>query len=103
MSVDQSFANSIDSTVYSETFKHSQFVALKMKDAICDYFVMKERRRPDVDLKNPDIKFHLHIDRELVTISLILLETLYLKRDVVTEKNKEKRRLMKFSLQECCN
>lgn len=68
MSVDQSFA--IDSTVYSETFTHSQFVALKMKDAICDYFVMKERRRPDVDPKNPDIKFHLHIDRELVTISL---------------------------------
>ncbi len=33
-------------------------------------FVMKERRRPDVDPKNPDIKFHLHIDRELVTISL---------------------------------
>ena len=31
---------------------------------------MKERRRPDVDPKNPDIKFHLHIDRELVTISL---------------------------------
>ena len=41
-----------------------------MKDAICDYFVMKESTRPDVDPKNPDIKFHLHIDRELVTISL---------------------------------
>ena len=26
---------------------------------------MKERRRPDVDPKILDIKFHLHIDREL--------------------------------------
>ncbi|PQA90150.1 RNA methyltransferase [Chryseobacterium shigense] len=68
MSVDQSFA--IDSTVNSETFKHSQFVTLKMKDAIVDYFQDKFHRRPDVETKSPDIKFHLHIDRELVTISL---------------------------------
>ncbi|KFF03599.1 THUMP domain-containing class I SAM-dependent RNA methyltransferase [Chryseobacterium luteum] len=68
MDVDQSFA--IDSTVNSETFKHSQFVTLKMKDAIVDYFQDKFKRRPDVETKSPDIKFHLHIDRELVTISL---------------------------------
>ena len=68
MNVDQTFA--IDATVYSERFKHSQFMSLKMKDAIADYFKFKYRRRPDVDPKNPDIKFHLHIDRELVTISL---------------------------------
>lgn len=68
MNVDQTFA--IDATVYSERFKHSQFMSLKMKDAIADYFKLKYRRRPDVDPKNPDIKFHLHIDRELVTVSL---------------------------------
>lgn len=68
MDVDQTFA--IDATVYSERFKHSQFMSLKMKDAIADFFKLKYRRRPDVDPKNPDIKFHLHIDRELVTISL---------------------------------
>ncbi|ASW74249.1 DNA methylase [Chryseobacterium piperi] len=68
MDVDQSFA--IDATVNSETFKHSQFVTLKMKDAIVDYFQEKFKRRPNVEPKSPDIKFHLHIDRELVTISL---------------------------------
>ncbi len=68
MDVNQTFA--IDATVYSERFKHSQFMALKMKDAIADYFKFKYRKRPDVDAKNPQIKFHLHIDRELVTISL---------------------------------
>jgi len=68
MDVDQSFA--IDATVNSERFRHSQFMTLKMKDAIVDFFKFKYRKRPDVDNKNPQIKFHLHIDRELVTISL---------------------------------
>lgn len=68
MNVNQTFA--IDATVYSERFKHSQFMSLKMKDAIVDYFKFKYRTRPDVDAQHPDIKFHLHIDRELVTISL---------------------------------
>ncbi len=68
MSVDQTF--SIDATVYSERFNHSQYISLKMKDAIVDFFNFKYRKRPTVDTRDPDIKFHLHIDRELVTISL---------------------------------
>ncbi len=68
MDADQTFA--IDATVYSERYSHSQFMTLKMKDAIVDYFVAKHRKRPSIDTKNPDIKFHLHIDRELVTISM---------------------------------
>ncbi|WP_090082777.1 THUMP domain-containing class I SAM-dependent RNA methyltransferase [Halpernia frigidisoli] len=66
--VDQSFA--IDSTIYSDRFTHSQFMVQKMKDAIVDYFKFKFNTRPNVDSKNPEIKIHLHIDRELVTISL---------------------------------
>lgn len=68
MDVDQTFA--IDATVYSDRFRHSQFMSQKMKDAIVDYFKFKHRKRPNVDTQDPDIKFHLHIDRELVTISL---------------------------------
>lgn len=68
MDVDQTFA--IDSTVNSERFKHSQFMTFKMKDAIVDYFQNKYHKRPSIETKSPDIKFHLHIDRELVTISL---------------------------------
>ena len=64
----QSFA--IDATVNSERFSHSQFMTLKMKDAIVDYFQDKHNIRPSVNKDNPDIKFHLHIDRELVTISM---------------------------------
>lgn len=61
---------SIDATVHSERFTHSQFMTLKMKDAVVDFFNRKYRKRPDIDTKNPDIKFNLHIDRELVIISL---------------------------------
>lgn len=65
---DQTFA--IDSTVHSETFSHSQFMTLKMKDAIVDYFRDNFQTRPSVETRNPDIKFNLHIDREFVTVSL---------------------------------
>ncbi|MCU7615916.1 class I SAM-dependent RNA methyltransferase [Chryseobacterium sp. PBS4-4] len=68
MSVDQTFA--IDSTVNSERFSHSQFMTFKMKDAIVDFFQNRYGKRPSIETKSPDIKFHLHIDRELVTISL---------------------------------
>ena len=68
MSVDQTFA--IDSTVNSERFSHSQFMTFKMKDAIVDFFQNRYGRRPSIETRSPDIKFHLHIDRELVTISL---------------------------------
>ncbi len=68
LKVNQRFA--IDATVHSERFTHSRFMTLKMKDAIVDRFQEKFKNRPDIDTKNPDIKFHLHIDRELVTISL---------------------------------
>ena len=64
----QTFA--IDATINSERFSHSQFMTLKMKDAIVDYFQEKHKVRPNISKDNPDIKFHLHIDRELVSISL---------------------------------
>ncbi|WKS96116.1 THUMP domain-containing class I SAM-dependent RNA methyltransferase [Riemerella columbina] len=66
--IHQSFA--IDATVHSERFTHSWFMTLKMKDAIVDFFQHKYRKRPNVEPKSPDIKLHLHIDREQVTISL---------------------------------
>jgi putative N6-adenine-specific DNA methylase len=48
MDADQTFA--IDATVYSERYSHSQFMTLKMKDAI-DYFVANHRKRPSIDTK----------------------------------------------------
>ncbi len=60
----------IDATVHSQVFTHSQFIALKTKDAIVDRFRNNTGKRPDVDLRFPDLKINVHIDRNLCTISL---------------------------------
>lgn len=68
LSPSQTFA--IRSVVNSQTFRHSNFMALKAKDAIVDRVREKTGERPNVDKENPDIPIHIRIDRELVTISL---------------------------------
>mgnify|MGYP003133658870 CR=1 FL=1 len=60
----------IDATVYSKQFSHSQYVALKTKDAIVDRFRDNEGIRPDVDLDHPTLRINVHIDRNICTVSL---------------------------------
>ncbi|MCB0423435.1 MAG: N-6 DNA methylase [Mangrovimonas sp.] len=60
----------VDATVHSLTFTHSKFVALKTKDAIVDRFREISGDRPNVDLRFPDLKVNVHIDRNQCTISL---------------------------------
>ncbi len=67
MSVDGTLA--IDSTVNSEHFNHSQFVALKSKDAIVDQFREKYGKRPSVDLDNPDLRINIHISDRTCSVS----------------------------------
>ena len=67
--VDGTFA--IDAVVNSKNFTtNSHYIALKSKDAIADYFVHKYDKRPNVDLKYPDVKVNIHIHKEWLTISL---------------------------------
>ena len=61
---------SVDSVVYSEVFRHSKFVAYRVKDAIADYFNEKYGERPSVRLNNPDLIFHIHIAGEECTLAL---------------------------------
>ncbi|WP_338358861.1 THUMP domain-containing class I SAM-dependent RNA methyltransferase [Yeosuana marina] len=60
----------IDATIHSDLFSHSLYIAQKTKDAIVDRFREKTGERPDVDLKFPDLKVNVHIDRKQCTISL---------------------------------
>ena len=60
----------IDATVHSKVFTHSKFIALKTKDAIVDRFRNQSGDRPNIDLRFPDLKINVHIDRNLCTISL---------------------------------
>jgi len=66
--LNQTFA--IDSVVFSSTFKHSKYVALKVKDAIVDQFRDRTNRRPDVDTQFPDIRINVHIKDNEVSLSL---------------------------------
>ena len=68
LSPDQTF--SIDSTVYSDSFRHSKFVTYRVKDAIADYFTAKYGRRPSIRLVNADMLLNVHISNNDVTISL---------------------------------
>ncbi|CAA0226059.1 class I SAM-dependent RNA methyltransferase [Tenacibaculum maritimum] len=62
---------SIGAVVNSKNFtSNSHYISLKSKDAIADYFRHKYSKRPNVDLKYPDVKVHIHIQKEWLTISL---------------------------------
>ncbi len=60
----------IDAVVRTEVFKNSVFAAQLLKDSICDRFIDLGSERPDVDLKNADIRIHLLIAGNRCTISL---------------------------------
>lgn len=60
----------VETTLHSEHFNHSQFVALKTKDAIVDQFRDLNGKRPSIDKDFPDLRIHVHIDRDTITVSL---------------------------------
>ena len=60
----------VDATINSTVFTHSLYIAQKTKDAIVDKFRDDTGERPSVDLKFPDVKINVHIDREQCNISL---------------------------------
>jgi putative N6-adenine-specific DNA methylase len=60
----------IDTTVHSDNFKHTQFVAQKSKDAIVDQFKAKFGERPSVEKDFPDLRINIHIDRDQCSVSL---------------------------------
>ena len=68
--MDENMTFLVDSVVFSEDFRHSKFVAYRVKDAIADYFREKTEKRPNVSISNPDIRINVHIAENDVTISL---------------------------------
>lgn len=68
LSLETTFA--VDSVVFSEEFRHSKFVAYKVKDAIVDQFREKTGKRPNISISNPDIRLHIHIAEDDCTLSL---------------------------------
>lgn len=61
---------SVHGTVASQYFNHSQYVALKTKDAIVDQIRNNTGRRPDVDKLHPDLRVSVHINDQTVDVSI---------------------------------
>lgn len=67
-SANQSFV--VDVTLHSDHFNHSQFVALKTKDAIVDQFRDRFGKRPDIDKDFPDVRINVHIHNDQCSVAL---------------------------------
>lgn len=68
--IDNKKTFAITSTVHSNTFNHSKYVALKTKDAIVDQFRDKFGRRPNIDRKRPDVLLNVKVNEHDFIISM---------------------------------
>ncbi len=68
LNVRETFA--VFSNVSDSTIDNSHFASLRLKDAIADCFTRFRGKRPDVDTKNPDVWFNIHIHKDEAVVSL---------------------------------
>ena len=68
MGLEDTFA--IDSTLSNSKMNHSQYAALKTKDAIADQFVFKFKARPNVETTQPTLRIGIFIQDDHCTVSL---------------------------------
>lgn len=61
---------SVDVVAYSDLFNHSNFIGLKVKDAIVDTFRANQGKRPNVNPAKPDIRISVHLSGNNCSISL---------------------------------
>ena len=62
----------VHATLANAALNHSQFAALRVKDAIADQFRKRFGKRPDVDTLNPDIRINLHVEGTSASLALDL-------------------------------
>jgi putative N6-adenine-specific DNA methylase len=60
----------VTTTAIKCPLKSVDFMTLRIKDAICDFFREKFAKRPNVNIREPDIKVHLFLERNNFAIYL---------------------------------
>lgn len=70
MRPDQTLA--VDAKVTESSHSHSGFVALKLKDAVADWFRDRHGVRPSVNTENPDVRLSAHLFQDRCTLSVDL-------------------------------
>jgi putative N6-adenine-specific DNA methylase len=62
MGVNQTFA--VDARVWDSQITHSKYAALRIKDALCDYFRDKTSKRPNVSVEHADLPLFLYLYKD---------------------------------------
>jgi len=70
--VDPSGSIACDFASATSQLTHSQYGALKTKDAIVDLIRERTGSRPDVDTKQPDVRVNVYVFRDIATVSIDL-------------------------------
>ncbi len=60
----------VDAVVNKSKLTHSLYVAQKTKDGIVDQFRNRMGQRPNVDLRKPTLRVHVHLSEDVASISL---------------------------------
>jgi len=68
INADQTFA--VFANVSQSNINHSKFAALRLKDAIVDYFRERDGKRPSINTRNPDLWLNVHIEKNVAIISV---------------------------------
>lgn len=61
LDIDKTF--SIESVVQTKQVKNTHFISLKTKDAIVDFFYKKNKSRPNVDVRWPNVRIQVYISK----------------------------------------
>ncbi len=62
----------VDASVSNSNIRHSQYAALKTKDAIADFFRETTGERPSVQTDKPDLQINLYINNDEAQLSIDL-------------------------------
>ena len=62
----------VDFNGTNQEIRHTQFGAMRVKDAIVDYFERQGKARPNVDKDYPDVRIHVYLNKEELVASLDL-------------------------------
>lgn len=65
----------VDAGGTNEALRNTQFVAVRVKDAVADRFVARFGRRPSVDVRDPDVRVNVALRKDRATISIDLAGT----------------------------
>ncbi len=60
----------VSTTAIKCPLKSIDFMTLRIKDAVCDFFRERSGKRPSVEVRDPDIKIHLFIERDNFSLYL---------------------------------